>query len=357
MLKKRARYFGVGNNFVRRRMKRTTKQYIIVAFICIIIMGGAAAFTAIMVTGQIRDKYITQMKNLRNELEANKKSIYVAITDVNTGDYITAENLSLQTVYTTQPAETFITADDIGKVALINIMTGTQVLKGMLSDNTIASELRELEYNVIKINTNIVNNDTVDVRISFPNGESYVVLSKKVIKGYESDTAICHFWLNEEELLRMSAAIVDASLYPGSSLYVTKYIEPNIQDAAIVNYLPSLSILSLIESDPNILVRATQELNKEVRKGLENRLADNMTVDVSSIAWDINPNIQINLLPTPIPTQFPIPTPSLTDTLIDETTPTDANESGELGVEQSSGDYFYYTQEEEAKEDDVEYGE
>ncbi len=64
----------------------------------------------------------------------------------------------------------------------------------------------------------------------------------------------------------MSAAIVDASLYHGSKLYMTKYIEPNIQEASIITYTPSVSILSLIENDPNIVNRCSQVLNKEVRR-------------------------------------------------------------------------------------------
>jgi hypothetical protein len=131
-------------------------------------------------------------------------------------------------------------------------------------------------------------NDTVDVRIFYPNGESYVVLAKKEIKGLLPDTLGVYFWLEEEELLRMSAAIVDAGLYPGSRLYVTKYIEPNIQEASVVTYTPSLSILSLIENDPNIIERCSQDLSKGVRKALENRLAESITAGVSNISWDIN---------------------------------------------------------------------
>lgn len=359
MLKRREKFFGEDNKFMRRRMKRTTKQYIIVAFICIFVLGGAAAFTAIVVTSQIRDKYATQLSDVRKDMEANKKTVYIASADIMTGDYITTDNVAAQTVYATQPAETYITADDIGKVALINISTGTQVLKSMLSGNLIDSELREVEYTVINISTNIVNNDTVDVRIFYPNGESYVVLSKKIIKGYAPGATTCFFWLDEEELLRMSAAIVDAGLYAGSNLYVTKYIEPNIQAASVANYTPSLSILSLLESDPNILDRVTQELSKDVRKSLENRLADSLDTDVSTISWDVNPNVQSNQITTPAPTPG-LAEDSTTDTqpITQQNNPTSIPEDGkELGNADSKDNYFYYTEEETAKEDDVEYGE
>jgi hypothetical protein len=159
----------------------------------------------------------------------------------------------------------------------------------MLTETKVSSDLREVEYQILNINSNILSNDTIDVRIVFPNGESLVVLSKKIIKGITEGTVMCYLWLDPQEILKMSAAIVDAALYPGTRLITTKYIEPSIQDASEVTYTPSLSILELLETDPNILERSSKELEKEVRKALENRLAYSMSTDVSEINWDINP--------------------------------------------------------------------
>ena len=342
---------------IKKSMKRSTKQYIIVALICIVVIGGAATFTSIVITSQIRDEYQALLKEAYYDIEINQRDVYVALADIVCGEAITADKLEKKTVYSSQPQETYIMKEEIGKVALINISSGTQVMNTMVTDNIISSELRELEYEVLGINSNIINNDTVDVRIFFPNGESYVILSKKIIKGYTPGTASCFFWLNEAELLRMSAAIVDAGLYAGAKLYTTKYIEPNIQDASIVTYTPSLSILTLLESDPNILERATQELGKEVRKSLENRLASSLAVDVSAISWDVNPNVQINITPTPILGQ------DITDRAageqqesIPEEGVVEASDGTGFGSEDETG-YYYYVDEENAKDGDTEYGE
>lgn len=353
MRKLRGTFFWEGNRCLRRRMKRTTKQYIIVAAICIIALGGAAVFTAIMVTGQIRDKYAAELEDAYKEMAANKKSVFVAKEDIAPGDYITETNVILQTDYAPLPQETYISSKDIGKVALINISAGTQLLSTMVSEKAINSELREVEYSAINISSNIADNDTIDIRIMYPNGETYVVLSKKVIRGYAPDTPICHLWLAEEELLRMSAAIVDAGLYSGSKLFVTKYIEPNIQEASIINYTPSLSILALLERDPNVLERASQELNKDVRKALENRLANSLNMDVSSIAWDINPHVQTQ----PVTDSIPDPSAAPSNIMINIVEPDDTKFDGELGLAGPSNDFFYYAEEEKAMEEDVEYGE
>lgn len=320
---------------LRRKIKRSTKQYITVAFICIVMIGGAAALTTVTISGQVRDKYTALLKDAHREMEDNQKIIYVAQADILTGTYITQKNIMLAKSYTSQPKDTFISSEDIGKVALVDITKGTQILKGMLTDNSISPGIRELEYSVIHISSNIENNNTVDVRISYPNGESYVVLSKKLVKGYVPGTAACYFWMDEAEILRMSAAIVDAGLYEGSRLFVTKYIEPNIQEASAVNYIPSISIQTLLENDPNILEKTSQKLSKEVRKALENRLAESLKADVSTVSWEVEPE---GLILTPAPT----PQPNTEDsqeagTEINPEAGTEANPAANTEANQAAG--------------------
>ncbi len=336
---------------LRRKLKRSTKQYIIVAVICTIVMGGAAAATAIIITGQIRDKYVSQLEDAYQEMKDNKRTVYVTTKAVSVGDMLTKDNVTLKTVYATQPQEVYMTSEDVGKVTMIDLTTGTQLLKGMLLDQGISSDLREIEYNVIQISSNIVVNDSVDIRITFPNGENYIVLSKKLLKNYTPETAACILWLREEELLLMSAAIVDAALYNGSSLSVTKYIEAGMQKESIVNYTPSLAILDLIERDPNIIERASQELNKMVRKALENRLANSLAADVTKVQWDVNPNLQTR--------DLSITTPMEGEEVVGLEGDVQDNNTKEVQKQEviSEDDYFYYAEEEEAKEEDIEYGE
>ncbi len=273
---------------IRKKIKRSTRQYILVAFICISVIGGAAAFTTIVITGQIRVKYKALLSDAYQDMENNQRRVLIASTDIVSGEVISEDKVESKLVYSSQPQDSYLTQMQLGKTALVQIPAGTQIIGNMVTDHFISEKLREIEYHVINLSSNIIENDTVDIRIFFPNGESYVVLSKKEIKGIIAETASVFLWLEEEELLRMSAAIVDAGLYPGSSLYVTKYIEPNVQKASIINYTPSISILTLIENDPNIIERCSKELSKEVRKALENRLADSLDTDVAAINWDID---------------------------------------------------------------------
>jgi hypothetical protein len=270
-----------------RRLKRSTKQYIIVAFICLIVIGGAASFTSVVITGQIRSEYQALLSSAYCDMSDNQRSVYVALTDINKGEILTKNMAQEKTVYSSQPIGTYISQKEIGMTTLIDIPAGTQILNTMLTDQSISDELREIEYKVININSNIMNNDTVDVLICYPNGELYVVLSKKVMKGIMPESATCFFWLSEEDLLRMSAAIVDAGTYSGE-LITTKYIEPSIQKASAVTYTPSLQVLSFLEKDPNIVDRCSQELNKTIRKSLENRLAASLETEEALKGWNVS---------------------------------------------------------------------
>lgn len=360
---------------LQRRMKRSTKQYITVALICIIVIGGAAVFTSFIITGQIKEEYQTLLDKAHDEMALQQRNVYVAVQDILPGETIDQDMVEKKTVYSSQPEAIFITDDELGKTALVSIPTGTQVLSSMLTERGVSSKLRETEYDVIVLNSNIALNDTVDVRIFYPNGESYVVLAKKEIKGLIPETYGIYFWLEEEELLRMSAAIVDAGLYAGSKLYVTKYIEPNIQEASVINYTPSLSILTLIENDPNIVERCSQELNKDIRKALENRLADSLGIDVSTINWEMDSNIsnisgKVNADTLEEESgKEEIGEKELGDAEIGEAdaaanksdTEPEAGRAGNPNeateMELGSTDYFYYTQEETIKDGEIEYGE
>ena len=133
----------------------------------------------------------------------------------------------------------------------------------------------------------------------------------------------------------MSSAIVDAYLYSGAYLYSTKYIESTLQEASIVNYQPSLASQELIQNNPNIVEVAATALSKTLRKELENRLANSMDLNVSDINWDVNRTAegqrQSNL--------------------------TLSQQVSGKEEEQVGDEFFYYSEEEKAKESDIEYGE
>lgn len=253
-------------------MSRSTKQYITVSLICLVIIGGGFFLAFFITTGRMRSVYEAKLMTANQTLAANERMVYVSKDDIPAGGIISVADVEFKSVFSSQPQNIFIDSKDIGKRALIKIPANTQITKAIITSNDVTSDLRETNYTVISNSTEIRNNDTVDVRLLYPNGENYIVLSKKIIMNMKKDSTNSFFWLDEEEIQLMSSAIVDAYLYQGATLYTTKYIEPSIQDASTVTYTPNSSTIKLIEDDPNIIKIANQYLSNILRKELEKRL-------------------------------------------------------------------------------------
>ena len=66
--------------------------------------------------------------------------------------------------------------------------------------------------------------------------------------------------LSEAEILMINNAIVEAYYIDGAKLYANIYTEPGLQSAAITTYTPSAEVDALIQSNPNIVDTAKQEL-------------------------------------------------------------------------------------------------
>ena len=143
------------------------------------------------------------------------------------------------------------------------IITTELLTKG---DDTIANDVRRQEYNSFVLPMDLTTGDYVDLRLMLPTGQDYIVIAKKeveipVVGGSESTDTV---WLKvgEDEILTISSAIVDAFRIPGSKLYMTKYTEAGMQKAATPTYIATAETINLMAKDPNILARASEELNK-----------------------------------------------------------------------------------------------
>lgn len=301
-------------------MKRSTRQYIMIAVICATVIGGAALVAYFISTGNIREVYEAQLADAKQKISDNTRKVYVAKDNIPAGGILTDQNTESRSVIASQPQEMYITASEIGKKALIDIAKDTQIIKTEVTDADLTPDLRESNFTVVTNSANVLNNDTVDVRILYPNGENYIVLSKKTILNMSEDGTECYFWLTEEEIQLMSSAIVDAYLYEGAQIYTTEYIEPSIQEASKVTYTPSLATIDLIKNDPNIIKIASEYLSDVVRKAIENRLAASTKVDVKDTDWQLQNNQQ---------------------------------EQGNVNTE----DNYYYTDEVKDKKEDQEFGE
>ena len=111
----------------------------------------------------------------------------------------------------------------------------------------------------------LMTNDYIDIRLMTPSGQDFIVVSKaKVDVPLNSDGSYIYDTirvnLREDEILSMSSAIVEAYGLLGSKLYATKYVEAGMQESAMPTYTPNASVTAQIQSNPNIVNIASEEL-------------------------------------------------------------------------------------------------
>lgn len=202
------------------------------------------------------------------EIEDSKVTVYMLAQDVVSGNSVTIDKLTLiEVVADATPTTaidvnnfaTYITENSIFK---IDLKAGTVLSSDMIVENedVTKDDTREQEFNMIILPTYLEADDYVDIRLRLPSGEDYIVVSKK--KVLDSDEVTMWINLSEDEILTLSNAIVEAYQIDGSLLYATTYVEPGIQAAASVTYVPTVSVAQLINNDPNVVDTAKEELAK-----------------------------------------------------------------------------------------------
>lgn len=170
------------------------------------------------------------------------------------------------------PADYVKTREEImGKTAKISISPHTLLTESLLyQEEPTPDDLRLREMGFVQLPAVLRQGDVVDVRIQFPTGQDYILLSKKKLERLES--GVVTVTLDETEILSLSSAIVDAYLHQ-ASIYALTYVEPFLQHKSTPTYPPSDSVIQLMKKDPNIVQRAEQALNTASRTHLEQDLS------------------------------------------------------------------------------------
>ena len=157
------------------------------------------------------------------------------------------------------------------------IITSEMITKG---NNATSDDIRKQEYNIIILPTQLQTGDYIDVRLSMPSGEDYIVVSKKEVTipqigNADSATTI---WLNlsETEILSMSSAIMDAFRVEGSKLYATTYTEPGIQAAATPTYPVNAEVVAQLRDNPNAVADAITGLINRYNVNQRDRINSNI---------------------------------------------------------------------------------
>lgn len=213
----------------------------------------------------LEESQLDDMKSMR--------TAWVPLKDIPAGHFIDSSDLrEIRLPTDASPDNLPDSKEEVaGKGVKIELRKGTPITLGMLfTEEATPRDLRNREMKSIWLPSNLRQDDVVDIRIQFPTGQDYIVLSKKRIDKLSSPA----FWttLSEQEILLFSSAMVDAYVHK-ASLYALTYVEPEMQDKAVPNYPPNQEVIKLIKSDPNIVKKAEKQLESSVRTALDQDLS------------------------------------------------------------------------------------
>ncbi len=252
---------------------RKNKFRLIVSILVAVIIILLCCIAIIYVGKKTLDEKQAQINELEYEIDSNKQVVYVAKKDISEGEeLVDGENIMQQEIYTGLEADYYLPAEKVGGIAVLDIKELQPIMNDMVTSLSIQKDTREYEIAVANLMTDQDEYDYVDVRIMFPTGEDYTVLSKKPVNNLILENSVFYSYLNEDEILRMASATIDAYTVSGTYIYTTRYVEPNLQEESLPNYVVRPEVIDLINSDPNILNLAKETLNLEARISLEQRL-------------------------------------------------------------------------------------
>lgn len=234
---------------------------------------------AIVIVGLVASNVTLRKDNtaLKKAMEGNEQTVYVAVEPISLGDIVTDTgdnaNVQMQVLYSGLDPSYYITKDDMNKKACMDIKKGVPIMTDMVANADLTSDERIYELKNITMVSDQKKNDFIDVRITFPTGEDYIVLSHKQIMNLDKKNDTMTVSMSEADIMRYASAVMDSSTVPGTSMYTTKYIEANLQEASTPDYPVRKGTLSALEQDQAV-EGSTEELLAEARDVLDGKLAD-----------------------------------------------------------------------------------
>ncbi len=182
-----------------------------------------------------------------------------------------------------------------GYKSKINLSQGTILSLSMLNEGEeLKADERLVEYNMLTLPMDLYVGDYIDIRLTLPNAQDLIVVSKKEVKNIFGNTV--SLYLTEDEILMMNSAIVEAYIMTASNLYAVKYVEPGTQTATQLTYVPTTEVQQLINVNPNITSEARVKLQtrftEEVRTGLNAQTSQYINDSLSNIEDGIQEQIE-----------------------------------------------------------------
>ena len=250
-------------------------------------------------TGSLEKKYTGEVAKLESTLNALGPSVTCYTLSESfwnnnnkdiAGRTITDDSLQAISVPSSLVGTAYVTnkEDIVGKYYKVNIEPGTPITSDLVMEDKMDNTLRDIDISVSTWVVGMRVGDYVDIRLTLPYGEDYIVLTHKRIQSIGDKTV--KMYLTEDEWNTYQSAMVDYYLYSqkGARIYFSKYVDPGLQTEATAFYAISDRVKEVIRTNPNIVNLAQMEAQSALRPVIDGYLeqakSPNTTVEQESAA-------------------------------------------------------------------------
>ena len=173
-----------------------------------------------------------------------------------------------------------------------------KIIKGEIPSYTVyenekvQNSTRLIEYNMLTLPSTLRVGDYVDIRFTLPSGQNYIVISKKQVVSLQNSTV--GLYLTEDEILMMSAAIIESYVIKASNLQVIQYVQPGTQEASTPTYAVNNDVYKLIMSNAQKGIniedysKINESYNSELRSIIDQELAGYVGTEITNIQEGID---------------------------------------------------------------------
>lgn len=203
------------------------------------------------------EKYTSEIATLEQTINSYGASVtcYTVKSAVKAGDIVDMNNITPITFMSSTVTDQHITDTDVlkDKVFKIAINPNTPITSNMLMDEVLEDDARDRDITLDRMTVGISEGDYIDIRMTMPYGDDYIVLSHKRVYAVNDNTI--KLYMTELEWATYLGARIDYMLNAdyGLVLYADKYVEPGIQQSAVAYYAVPENIASLLSKNPNII--------------------------------------------------------------------------------------------------------
>lgn len=240
---------------------------------------------ALGVNHQEKHRLEAQLSEYEQKTELEKEVTVFSLKDAkNAGEVIEKNDLKEVSVRVSQTTVISNLKEDalVGKRCKIQLKKGAILQPDVLYEGEeITRDVRYHTLDFVEVPSHLTEGDLVDIRIFFPTGEDYVVVSHRTLKkvtsesekDVEDEQSSYGILVTEKELLHLASACVDLQTFDGVRVYAVKYAG-EFQEAAVVNYPVNQTVFDLLNWDPNVIQSQMNEETQEQRAMMEEHLVN-----------------------------------------------------------------------------------